>query len=304
MTEPILVLTGATASGKSALAIELAEQSGAELVSMDSMAVYRRMDIGTAKPSPAERDRVPHHLIDVVGPDEQFDTATWCRLAQSVLDEAAGKPRIFVGGTPLYLMAFFKGMLEGPSANPEIRARLEAAEDQDPGCLHRTLTERDPEAAARIHVHDRKRLVRALEVLEETGRPISEQQDTFHSSGWRVPCRVLWIDRDRDDLRERVKVRTRAMLEAGLVEETRAIRDEPGFSPSAAAAIGYAECLRHLERPFKDEEELRNRIRRNTHRLIRRQTTWLRRVPGILRMTEGFDLATAQRILAADRARG
>lgn len=304
MTEPILVLTGATASGKSSLAVQLAEEAGAELVSMDSMAVYRRMDIGTAKPSAAERARVPHHLIDVVGPDEPFDTATWCRLAQAVVDRADGRPLIFVGGTPLYLMAFFKGMLEGPSADPGIRARLEAAEDQDPGCLHRLLVERDPAAAARIHVRDRKRLVRALEVLEQTGRPISEQQDTFHASGWRIPCRVLWIDRDRDDLRERVKVRTRAMLEAGLLEETRSIREDVGFAPAAAAAIGYAECLRHLERPFKDEEELRNRIRRSTHRLIRRQTTWLRRVPGILRMTEGYDLATARRILEADRARG
>lgn len=304
MNEPILVVTGPTASGKSSLAIELAERAGAELVSMDSMAVYRRMDIGTAKPSAAERARVPHHLVDVVGPDEPFDTATWCRLAQEVVDRPAATPLIFVGGTPLYLMAFFKGMLEGPSADPELRARLEAAEDREPGCLHRELSARDPVAAARIHVHDRKRLVRALEVLERTGRPISEQQDTFHADGWRVPCRVLWIDRDRDDLKDRVKRRTRAMLEDGLLEETRTIRDEVGFSPAAAAAIGYAECLRHLDRPFKDEEELRNRIRRSTHRLIRRQTTWLRRVPGILRMTEGFDLPTAERILAGDRARG
>jgi len=304
MTEPILIVTGPTASGKSALAIELAEELGAELVSMDSMAVYRRMDIGTAKPSAAERDRVPHHLIDVVGPEEPFDTATWCRLAQEVVDQAAGSPRIFVGGTPLYLMAFFKGMLEGPSADPELRARLEAAEDREPGCLHRQLTAHDPAAAQRIHVRDRKRLVRALEVFERTGRPISEQQDTFHASGWRVPCRVLWIDRDREELKERVKLRTRAMLDDGLLDETRAIRDEVGFSASAAAAIGYAECLRHLERPFKDDEELRNRIRRSTHRLIRRQTTWLRRVPGILRMAEGFDLSTARRILADARARG
>ena len=240
MTEPILVVTGPTASGKSALAIELAEKAGAELVSMDSMAVYRRMDIGTAKPSAAERARVPHHLVDVVGPHEPFDTATWCRLAQGVVDRAGATPLIFVGGTPLYLMAFFKGMLEGPSADPELRARLEEAEDSEPGCLHRELSARDPVAAARIHVHDRKRLVRALEVLERTGRPISEQQDTFHADGWRVPCRVLWLDRDRDDLRERVKVRTRAMLDRGLVDETRSIRDDVGFSPSAAAAIGYA----------------------------------------------------------------
>ena len=280
---PLLVVTGATASGKSSLAQSLAERFDLEIASMDSMAVYRRMDVGTAKPEPAERERVRHHLLDLVEPSESFDTGRYVRTAEELIRSAAtaGRRLLFVGGTPLYLMALFKGMLETPPADPELRAALAAREAAAPGSLHRELRTCDPEAAARIHPRDEKRLVRALEVLETTGRPISAQQDSFATPGWRLPCRVLLYQRDRDDLRDRIKLRTERMLEHGLLDETRAIRDDGGFSRTAAAAIGYAECLRHLERPFKDQEELRNRIRRATHRLVRRQTTWFRRLPDL-----------------------
>ena len=234
---------------------------------MDSMAVYRRMDIGTAKPTAEERARVPHHLVDVVEPSETFDTARWCKLAQERLDElrAAGRKALFVGGTPLYLMAFFKGLMEGPEANPELRSRLEAREQEAPGALHEELSARDPEAASRIHRKDTRRLVRALEVLELTGKTISSQQEQFEQAGWKRDCRVI--------------------------QTTRQIRDDGGFSRTAGAAIGYAECLDHLRGRWKDRTELRNRIRRNTHKLVRRQTTWLRRLPELLRMppTEGVD---------------
>ena len=280
------MITGPTAAGKSALALEVAERLGLEIASMDSMAVYRQMDIGTAKPSPEDRARVPHWLIDLVEPNASFDTATWCRMAGDLLEErrSAGRGLLFVGGTPLYLMAFFKGMLEGPAADPERRARLERREAAAPGVLHRELAAKDPAAAERIHPNDTKRLVRALEFFAATGRPISAEQVTFDQAGYRVPCRILIVDRPREELRDRIRARTVAMLEAGLLEETRRIRDSVGFSRQAAAAIGYAECLRHLERPFKDQEELRNRIRRATHRLVRRQTTWLRRLPDVVRM--------------------
>ncbi|MBK8977916.1 MAG: tRNA (adenosine(37)-N6)-dimethylallyltransferase MiaA [Planctomycetes bacterium] len=277
---PVPILTGPTAAGKTALALAIAERWGLEIASMDSMAVYRRMDVGTAKPAAVERARVPHHLIDLVEPSESFDTATWCRAAEDLLAAArrTGRRLLFVGGTPLYLMAFFKGMLDGSRADPALRAELAAREAAEPGALHRELARRDPEAAARIHPNDHKRLIRALEVLEQTGRPISAQQTTFASDAWRVPCRIVVVDRDRDELRARIRARTERMLDAGLLDETRAIRDSCGFSRTAAAAIGYAECLQHLARPFKDREELRNRIRRATHRLVRRQLTWLRRL--------------------------
>lgn len=284
--EPLWVVTGPTASGKTALALELAARTDREVVSMDSMAVYRQMDIGTAKPSADERARVPHHLVDVVEPDETFDTARWCALAEQTLDalRSAGRRALFVGGTPLYLMAFFKGMMEGPRADPELRAALEARERAAAGTLHEELSARDPDAAARIHRKDTRRLVRALEVLELTGQTISSQQEQFERAGWQRDCRVVWITRDREELHARVKQRTEQMLDRGLVEETRKIRDGCGFSRTAGAAIGYAECLDHLRGRWKDRTELRNRIRRNTHKLIRRQTTWLRRLPEVVRM--------------------
>lgn len=285
------MITGPTAAGKSALGLEIAVREGLEIVSMDSMAVYRRMDLGTAKPSVQERSRVRHHGIDVVEPSETFDTGRFCSLAEDLLREAhaAGRRLLFVGGTPLYLMALFKGMIQGVAADPELRARMAAREAAEPGSLYRELQQRDPAAAAKIHANDQKRQVRALEVLELTGRPISEQHDSFERPGWRIPCRILLVDAERDALRERIKHRTRAMVDAGLVDETRAIRDACGFSSTAAAAIGYAECLRHLQRPFKDREELVNRIRRATHRLVRRQTTWFRRLDDLIRVPPDVD---------------
>ncbi len=283
MTQPVWVLTGATASGKSALAMRLAEVCDLEILSVDSMAVYRRMDIGTAKPGPEERARVRHHLIDLVEPSQPFDTFRYCEAADEALAtvRAGNRQPLFVGGTPLYLMAFLKGMLEGPAAVPEIRTRLREQEARQPGSLHRQLVRHDPEAAGRIHKNDTRRLARALEVLEVTGQRISEQQAHFDRQGFRIPCRILAVKRSREDLHERVRSRTRAMLEAGLIDEVHKIRDDCGFSDQAAAAIGYRECLRWLEGGYKDMEELRNMIRRASHRLIRRQTTWLRRIPEI-----------------------
>lgn len=284
---PLWVITGPTASGKSALALELAAAKGCEILSMDSMAVYRRMEIGTAKPSAEERQRVPHHLIDLVEPDQTFDTARWCALAAAACAEvrSRGRQPLFVGGTPLYLMAFFKGLMPGPAADVELRTRLRSREQQEPGSLHRELQERDPAAAGRIHPRDEKRLVRALEVLELTGRTISEQQAHFDRPGFQRRCRIVAVQRPREELHARVKARTEAMLDRGLVDEVRAIRDSCGFSSTAGAGIGYAECLLFLDRRLKDREELRNRIRRNTHRLVRRQTTWLRRLPEVRWLT-------------------
>lgn len=277
---PLWVVTGPTASGKTALALELAARHGLEILSMDSMAVYRRMDVGTAKPSADERLRVAHHLIDLVEPHETFDTARWCDAAAAALAalQQQGRGALFVGGTPLYLMAFFKGMMQGPAADPALRAELEAREAAEPGRLHAELQQRDPEAAARIHRRDLRRLVRAHEVLQLTGQPISSQQNHFARSDWQRPCRIVAVQRGRDELHERVKVRTGWMLDHGLLDETEAIERSGGFSLTAGGAIGYAECRDFLRGRYKDRTELRNRIRRNTHQLIRRQSTWLRRL--------------------------
>jgi tRNA dimethylallyltransferase len=283
MPAPLWVVTGPTASGKTALALELAVRHGLEILSMDSMAVYRRMDVGTAKPSAAERLRVAHHLIDLVEPHETFDTARWCDAAAGALADVQqrGRGALFVGGTPLYLMAFFKGMMQGPAADPALRAELEAREAAEPGRLHAELQQLDPEAASRIHRRDLRRLVRAHEVLRLTGLPISSQQHHFARSDWQRPCRIVAVQRSRDELHERVKARTEWMLDHGLLDETEAIERSGGFSQTAGGAIGYAECRDFLRGRYKDRTELRNRIRRNTHQLIRRQSTWLRRLPEV-----------------------
>lgn len=296
---PLWVVTGPTASGKTALAVELAELTGREILSMDSMAVYRRMDIGTAKPTAEERARVPHHLVDIVDPNETFDTARWCKLAEEKLRELQqrGKQALFVGGTPLYLMAFFKGMMEGPEAQPELREALEARELAQPGVLHEELLQRDPEAAERIHRKDLRRLVRALEVLEVTGQTISSLQEQFERQGWLRDCRVAMVTRDRAELHDRVKARTELMLDQGLVAETEAIEKGEGFSNTSGAAIGYAECRDFLRGRYKDRTELRNRIRRNTHKLIRRQTTWLRRLEEIVQVSPNVGADGVLRVL-------
>jgi tRNA dimethylallyltransferase len=269
------------------------------------MAVYRQMDIGTAKPSADERSRVPHHLVDLVPPSETFDTARWCEAAAAAVADIQGRGRraLFVGGTPLYLMAFFKGMMQGPAADAALRQALVARESETPGVLFAELQAADPAAAQRIDRRDQRRIVRALEVLQLTGRPISEQQDHFDRDGWLRPCRIVAVQRDRDELHARVRQRTETMLDRGLVAETEAIERSGGFSATSAAAIGYAECRLFLRGRFKDREELRNRIRRNTHQLIRRQTTWFRRLRDIVWLPPAADadaLASSLRAAVSD----
>lgn len=289
----VLVLTGPTGAGKSALALEYAERHGCEILSMDSMAVYRRMDIGTAKPDSAERARVRHWLVDLVDPNESYDTSRWCAEAEATIAalRARGMRPLLVGGTPLYLQALAKGLMPGVPADVAARARFQALEAATPGALHAELERVDPAAASRIHRNDTKRLVRALEVHAVTGKPISELQAQWAAPSARYPLRVVALTLPREELHQRIKVRTIAMLERGLVAETRAIRDEIGFSREAGAAIGYAQCLEWLQGRYKDEEELRNRIRRATHGLVRRQTTWLRRMRDVVWLSAGSGVA-------------
>ncbi|HXE51886.1 MAG TPA: tRNA (adenosine(37)-N6)-dimethylallyltransferase MiaA, partial [Tepidisphaeraceae bacterium] len=177
---PLLVILGPTASGKSSLALELARRTGAQILSVDSMQVYRGMDIGTAKPSPAERNLVRHHAIDLVDPNEVFTVARFVELADEVIRTAlqSSVPLIATGGTPLYYKALFEGLFEGPPADPNVRDRLRPLSGEE---LARRLAVVDPEAAARIHPNDSKRLIRALEVFESTGRPISSFQTDWSS---------------------------------------------------------------------------------------------------------------------------
>jgi len=224
MSEPLIVLTGATASGKSDVALLLAERIAGEIVSADSMQVYRGMDIGTGKPDAECRRRVAHHLIDVVWPWDGFSAQRFVEEATAAIADIRRRGRVplVVGGTVLYIRALTEGLFEGPSADWTLRNRLIAeAERHGTPHLHRRLARVDPAAAAAIHVNDLRRIVRALEVHEKTGKPISEQQRQFDRPGVERRRRLFILDRDRADLYARIDRRVDRMMAAGWLEETR-----------------------------------------------------------------------------------
>jgi tRNA dimethylallyltransferase len=300
-----LHLTGPTASGKSAVGIELATRIGAEIISLDSMAVYRGMDIGTAKPSAAERTIVPHHLIDIVEPWEDFSVAQYLDRAQEAVAaiQSRGRQPLFVGGTPLYLKALLRGLFSGPAADWIFRSELaEVARQEGSAELHRRLAAIDPVAAAKLHPNDTRRLIRALEVFQRTGRPISEQQQQFDEPPSADHPPVFVLDWPRDQLHRRIDKRVDAMFAAGLVEEVRGLlaMDRP-LSRTAAQAVGYREVVAHL----KGESDLATTIdlvKRHTRQFAKRQLTWFRSLPECrwVPVGDSFDPGgVAERILAS-----
>jgi tRNA dimethylallyltransferase len=282
---PVVVVAGPTAAGKSGVAIELALRFGGEVVNADSMQVYRDLDIGTAKPSLAERARVPHHLFDVVPPDVPYSAGRYAREARAAAASihARGGLVVLVGGTGLYVRAFLDGLIDDAPAAPELRAALEAEarraeREGDPTRLHRRLAARDPGSARAIHPHDVRRVVRALELLETTGTPPSLLR-AAHGFADR-PFRVLYLvlDPGRDELDRRIDARARTMIESGLLRECRALRAR-GYGPALRPlqAIGY----RHMMPVVDGLDTLANAlegIRRDTRRFARRQRTWFRGV--------------------------
>ena len=276
----IFAIIGPTGSGKSDLALTLARRFGAEILSVDSMQVYRGMDIGTAKPTAAEQHEVRHHLIDVVDPNEVFTVARFVEMADAVIADAAARnvPLIAVGGTPLYFKSLFEGLFDGPSANAALRARLGEMSGED---LHRRLTEVDPPAAARIHLNDRKRMIRALEVHELTGRPISSFQTDWGSA--RVRHEATWVGLlwDKEALNRRINARVKAMIAAGWVDETRRLLNRFGeLSKTAAEATGYRELIEHVRGRMSLDDAV-EQIKIGTRQLARRQMKWFRRFGGV-----------------------
>lgn len=276
--DPCWILLGPTAGGKTAVSLELAQRHPVEILSVDSMQVYRDMDIGTAKPSPEEMERVPHHMIDVVDPEEKFNAARFRRMALEAMEgiRQRGRRPLLLCGTPFYLKALLWGLFEGPGADEDIRARLRReAEEHGSAHLHRRLAEVDPESAERIDPNDMKRVERALEVYELTGRPISERQDQFEGAP-EIDHVSVGLKREREELYERISRRVDRMMREGLVEEVRSL--EARLGPQAGQAVGYKEIISYLEGEISLEEATRL-IKRNTRHLAKSQMSWFGRFP-------------------------
>jgi tRNA dimethylallyltransferase len=278
-----LVLTGPTGSGKSQLALDLATRLDAEIVSMDSMTLYRQMDIGTAKPTAEERRRVPHHLIDVLEPWESASVAWWLERAAECCRtiSARGKRPLFVGGTPLYLKALLFGLFKGPPADEAIRRRLsDEAASAGGAALHARLADVDPVSAARLHPNDVRRVIRALEVWELTNRPISDWQTQWNKeTAHDYDGRCFLLDLPRSQLYARIDARVERMIADGLVEEVRALRQlERPLSREAAQALGYKEMFAFLDSKADLAETIQH-IQRRSRRFAKRQMTWFRQLP-------------------------
>lgn len=285
----VVVVTGPTGAGKTALAIALAEAFDGEIVNADSMQVYRYMDIGTAKPTLEERARVPHHLFDVVTPEVDYSAGRYAEEARASAREihARGRRVILCGGTGLYIRAFLSGLVGTGPALEQVRERLEAAQRRaagqgDPMRLHRRLAELDPEAASAIHPNDVRRTIRALEIIEQSGATASQLRGDHAFEDRPFEALQLAIDPGREALATRIDQRCEEMIESGLLREVRRLR-ELGYGPELRSmqSIGY----RHIQPVADGLDTLANALaamQADTRRLARRQRTWLRRVEGVV----------------------
>lgn len=272
-------LTGATASGKSKTSLFLAEKLNAEIISLDSMAIYRGMDIGTAKPPAEDQLRVKHHLIDILDPKDQFSVSQYRAAAIEAIDQIrqAGKEVLFVGGTALYLKALLRGMFDGPPADWEFRKQIEADIAEDGGeYLYQRLEMVDPVSASNLHPNDQRRIIRALEVYKTTGKPISHWQMEFDEGRQADQCRVFSIRHERSVLHERIEGRVASMFEAGLVDEVRGLVAQWGeLGHTASQAVGFREVIDFINGD-KTEKEMVERVKIRTRRFARHQETWFR----------------------------
>lgn len=282
MIPSLIIIAGPTGIGKTETVLKLAEPLGAEVISADSMQVYKRMDIGTAKPTPEERARVRHHMIDVVEPDEPFNAARFREMAEPIILRlhSAGKPVFVAGGTGLYIKVLTQGIFPCPEGDEEIRQRLkDEAHKLGNEVLFERLQAIDPAGAASIHPNDTYRIIRALEVFELTGRPFSEHHNAHHFKD--IPYRTLKIalTMDRAILYERIEQRVDRMLEQGLLDEVQGLLDD-GFSPDLKSmqSIGYSHAVKFLRGEFSFDEMVHT-IKRDTRRYAKRQFAWFKADP-------------------------
>jgi tRNA dimethylallyltransferase len=279
MDSNMILILGVTGTGKGRLAFDLAQTIGAEIVSVDSMKVYRRMDIGTAKPPKEARRRVRYHMIDVVEPSESFSVARFLDAALPAIEQirARSKPVVAVGGTALYIKALLYGLFEGPGTDEQIRATLRArAQEEGLEQLYRQLEKVDHRAAENIHPNDANRIIRALEVYELTGEPISQMQKQFSAQQTLHNWTKIGVRRGKTDASSRINRRVKAMIAAGLVQEIRTLlAEEKPLSRQARTAIGYAEIIEHLNGKTTLEDAVEH-IKKNTRRLAKTQRTWFK----------------------------
>jgi tRNA dimethylallyltransferase len=276
MKSPIFI-AGPTAVGKSEIALALAEKIGGEIISADSMQVYRGLDIGTAKPGAIEREKTPHHLIDICDLTESFDAAQFIRLAQKAVEEiqSRGKTPIFCGGTGLYFKAFLSGLGEAPATNPELRVELESLPFET--LLHE-LRERDAEAYEKIDKQNPRRVIRAVEVIRLTGKKFSEQRAEWKSEAGSQKSEIFFaLSRQPADLHARIDARVDEMFRRGLIDETRELLQH-GLEQNKTAmqAIGYRQVVEHL-RGERDLAETIELVKIKTRQFAKRQLTWFRR---------------------------
>jgi tRNA dimethylallyltransferase len=282
MTTALTIIAGPTASGKTALANELARRLGAEIISADSQAVYRHFDIGTAKPTPSELAAVPHHLVSCVDPLEDFSAARFAALADGVLADLQrqGKPAVLVGGTGLYVRVLLHGVVATPGRDEGLRAGLEAfADAQGNAALHARLAALDPASAQQLNPADRLRVIRALEISQLTGMPASAWRAAHAFAPDRYDYRLWVLDPERDALYAAIDARTRAMFAAGLVEETRALVARGYRDAAPMRSVGYVQALGVLEGRLTEAAAIAEAAQATRH-YAKRQWTWFKKEKG------------------------
>jgi tRNA dimethylallyltransferase len=289
---PLLVIAGPTATGKTAAAIGLARHFGGELVGADSVQVYRGFDIGSAKPSPEELDGTRHHLLDVLDPDQDVDAVAYANLADAAIRDigARGRLPIVVGGTGLWIRALVRGLVEVPPVDQEVRRRLEdAASAGGAPALHARLAEVDPLSADAVHPNDALRIVRALEVYEQTGTPLGTLRAEHALGEPRYRAALIVLDMDREEHGRVIESRAQHMIDAGWIDEVRSLRARWGDAIRPFGSVGYREILAHVRDDISLEETLR-RIRKSTRVYARRQRTWFNGEPGVSWRCQSVDL--------------
>jgi tRNA dimethylallyltransferase len=288
------VIIGPTAGGKSDLAVDvaLALPRGGEIITADSVQIYRGMDIGSAKPTAQEQRGIPHHLIDIVDPDQPFTVNDWLDAAESAITDIRrrGHVPIVAGGTHLYVKAFLEGLFQGPEPELALRESLRA---RGLPALRQELERIDPAAAQRIHPNDERRTIRALEVYHQTGTPISQLQQQWDQNRARRDCVLIGLDWPVEQLNRRLNARVKSMMDRGLLDETRQLWQSAALGPQAREALGYKQLIRHLEGLCSLDDAV-EAIKIDTRRFAKQQRTWMRR----LRTTPGsvwIDVAAVPR---------